>query len=45
MSHITNKKKQKTNKKASPEHVKTGNVTHNKQKNKKQAKRPFNMFC
>ena len=37
MSHTTNKKKQKTNKKASTEHVKSGYVTHNKQKtNKKQ---------
>ena len=37
MSHTTNKNKQKTNKKASTEHVKTGYVTHNK---KKQYKKP-----
>ena len=35
MSHTTNKKKQKTNKKASTEHVKSGYVTHNKQKTNK----------
>ena len=40
MSLTTNKNKQKTNKKASTEHVKSGNVTHNKQKNKIQTKRP-----
>ena len=39
MSHITNKK-QKTNKKASIEHAKSADVTHNKQKSKKQTKRP-----
>ena len=35
MSHTTNKKKQKTNKKASTEHVKSADVTHNKQKTNK----------
>ena len=39
MSHTTNKK-QRTNKKASTEYAKSGYVTHNKQKNKKQTKRP-----
>ena len=37
MSHTTNKKN-KINKKASTEHVKSADVTHNKQKNKKQTK-------
>jgi Ca2+/Na+ antiporter len=37
MSLTTNKNKQKTNKKASTEHVKSGYVTHNKQKTNKKA--------
>ena len=36
MSHTTNKNKQKTTKKASTEHVKSGDVTHNKQKTNNQ---------
>ena len=35
MSHTTNKQNKKTSKKASTEHVKSGYVTHNKQKTNK----------
>ena len=45
MSHITNKKNKKTNKKASTEHVKSGYVTHNKQKKQKYKQKGLNRTC
>ena len=42
MSHTTNKK---TNKKASTEHVKSADVTHNKQKKQKNKQKGLNRTC
>ena len=39
ISHTTNKQNKKTTKKTSTEHVKSADVTHNKQKNKKTTKK------
>ena len=44
MSHTTNKKNKKTNKKASTEHVKSAYVTHNKQ-TKKNKQKGLNRTC
>ena len=45
MSHTTNKQKQKTTKKASTEHVKSADVTHNKPKKTKNKQKGLNRTC